>query len=288
MSGAEGELLKVSDLGVEFVGRSRTTRVVSGLGFSLARGRTLGIVGESGSGKSVSSMALMGLLPLSARASGTALYQGRDLLRMSERDLRSIRGAEISMIFQDPMTSLNPSYTVGFQLREALTLHGGRRHVLDAAVDLLGQVGIANPRERLRSYPHELSGGMCQRVMIAMAIASRPALLIADEPTTALDVTIQAQILELLRRLRRERNMALILVTHDIGVVAEMADDVLVMRKGSCVESGPADAVIGRPRHPYTRALLECLPGRHALEEFRTRLPTVGPDRETGDEGEPA
>jgi dipeptide transport system ATP-binding protein len=282
------KLLEVDGLSVEFATRSGARRVVDGLGFSLARGGALGIVGESGSGKSVTSLALMGLLADNARVvSGRAVFAGRDLLRLDESAMRGVRGAEISMIFQDPMTSLNPSYTIGFQLRESLRLHGrgpdggaldrSAKGALDAAAEtLLAQVGIPEPRERLGSYPHQLSGGMSQRAMIAMAIACRPKLLIADEPTTALDVTIQAQILDLLRSLRVEREMALILITHDIGVVAETADEILVMRHGQLIELGPARGVVENPTKPYTRALLECLPARHALKEFRTRLPTVG------------
>ena len=281
-------ILSVQGLTVEFETRAGSVRVVENATFDLKRGRTLGIVGESGSGKSVTSLAIMGLLASNARVrSGSAVFEGRDLLQMSERELQNVRGADVAMIFQDPMTSLNPSYTIGFQIREALRLHGrgpdgerlrsSGRHALDAAaVELLDQVGIQEPRERLASYPHQLSGGMSQRAMIAMAIACRPKLLIADEPTTALDVTVQAQILELLRKLRRERDMSMILITHDIGVVAQMADEIMVMRKGRGLELGPARDVIARPRHPYTRALLECLPARHAMKAFRTRLPTVG------------
>jgi oligopeptide/dipeptide ABC transporter ATP-binding protein len=270
---ADDAMLSVSDLRVEFGTDRGTVYAVNGISFDIRPGETLGIVGESGCGKSVTSLALLGLLSRAARiGSGRALYQGRDLLRMPGRELRDIRGKDIAMIFQDPMTSLNPVHTVGAQIREALTTHfdlSGRE--ADArTVELLDQVGIPSPRTRAGDYPHQFSGGMRQRAMIAMALACEPKLLIADEPTTALDVTIQAQILDLLRKLVTERGTALILITHDLGVVAGMCERVNVMYAGTFVETGTADQIFARPRHPYTLGLLQSVPrldvGRaHAL-----------------------
>lgn len=275
-------LLDVRDLSVQFETRRGALTAIDRLSFKLEAGRTLGIVGESGSGKSVTSLAIMQLLANTAKiSSGSVLFEGRDLLTLSEKEMQATRGRDIAMIFQDPMTSLNPSYTVGFQLEEALRIHADASGARDAAsrsskaIELMKQVGIPGPEMRLRSYPHQLSGGMSQRVMIAMAIACSPRLLIADEPTTALDVTIQAQILQLLRDLQKSRNMALILITHDIGVVANMADDIMVMYAGQAVERGAARDVIEKPRHPYTAGLLASLPSAHGLREFRTRLPTI-------------
>lgn len=269
-------MLKVENLSVSFETRRGLVSVIEDLSFSVAPGRTLGIVGESGSGKSVTSLAIMGLLPPTARVtSGRALLDGKDLLKASESELQAVRGGRMAMIFQDPMTSLNPSFTVGFQLEEAMRAHGVQGDLRERAIEMLKQVGIPDPALRLTSYPHQLSGGMSQRVMIAMAIACSPELLIADEPTTALDVTIQAQILSLLKRIQSERKMGMILITHDIGVVAQMADDILVMYAGHAMELGPKDEVIHRPRHPYTRALLASLPASHGLTEFRSRLPTI-------------
>jgi dipeptide transport system ATP-binding protein len=270
------EMLEVRDLSVSFETRRGLVNVIEGLSFTVHAGRTLGIVGESGSGKSVTSLAIMGLLPPTARVtSGQILFGGRDLLKVSEAELQAIRGSRLAMIFQDPMTSLNPSFTVGYQLKEAMRVHGLKGDLGLLAIDMLKAVGIPDPEMRLGSYPHQLSGGMSQRVMIAMAIACSPELLIADEPTTALDVTIQAQILTLLKKIQNDRKMGLILITHDIGVVAQMADDILVLYAGHPMEIGPKDEVIGNPRHPYTKALLASLPGHHGLSEFRTRLPTI-------------
>ncbi len=269
-------MLTVENLSVSFETRRGRMSVVEDLSFTLERGRTLGIVGESGSGKSVTSLAIMGLLPPNARVtSGHVWLDGQDLLCASESELQRIRGESLAMIFQDPMTSLNPSFTVGFQLEEAMTAHGVKDDLRARAVELLKWVGIPDPEIRLSSYPHQLSGGMAQRVMIAMAIACSPDFLIADEPTTALDVTIQAQILALLKKIQKERGMGLILITHDIGVVAQMADEILVMYAGHALEKGPKDEVIYRPRHPYTRALLASLPGRQENAAFRSRLPTI-------------
>lgn len=270
-------MLSVENLSVSFETRRGLVNVIEGLSFDLKPGRTLGIVGESGSGKSVTSLAVMGLLPPTARvSSGRILFEGKDLLKASEKEMQDLRGGKLAMIFQDPMTSLNPSFTVGYQLKEALKQHGlGEGNLDERAADLLRQVGIPDPASRLKIYPHQLSGGMSQRVMIAMAIACSPKLLIADEPTTALDVTIQAQILALLKKIQADRQMGLVLITHDIGVVAQMADDILVMYAGHAMEYGPKEEVIRNPRHPYTQALLASLPGSHGLSEFRSRLPTI-------------
>jgi oligopeptide transport system ATP-binding protein len=236
---------------------------VNGISFEIAAGETLGIVGESGCGKSVTSLALLGILPRSGGVTGgRALFGGRDLLELSDRELRAVRGKDVAMIFQDPMTSLNPVLTVGRQIREALVTHFEMSaKAADARViELLDQVGIPSASKRLKDYPHQFSGGMRQRVMIAMALACRPKLLIADEPTTALDVTIQAQILDLLRSLVAEHDAALMLITHDLGVVAGMCERVHVMYAGTFVETGTADEIFASPRHPYTLGLLQSVP----------------------------
>ena len=256
-------LLAVDDLSVQFWTDRGTIHAVNGMSFEIAPGETLGIVGESGCGKSVTALALLGILPRAGTvSSGTASFGGRDLLQMSDRELRHVRGREIGMIFQDPMTSLNPVLTIGRQIREALTTHFGMsRKAADArATELLDQVGIPSARSRLGNYPHQFSGGMRQRAMIAMALACEPKLLIADEPTTALDVTIQAQILELLRTLVREHGTALVMITHDLGVVAGMCERVHVMYAGTFVETGTADQLFAAPRHPYTLGLLQSVP----------------------------
>jgi oligopeptide transport system ATP-binding protein len=256
-------LLSVEDLRVQFWTRRGTVHAVNGVSFDIAPGETLGIVGESGCGKSVTSLAILGILPRAGRAvAGTAMFGGRDLLRLSDRELRKIRGREIAMIFQDPMTSLNPVLTIGRQIREALETHFemGRAEANRRAAELLDHVGIPSANSRVRDYPHQFSGGMRQRAMIAMALACRPKLLIADEPTTALDVTIQAQILNLLRELVREEGTALILITHDLGVVAGMCERVNVMYAGMFMETGPAERLFATPRHPYTLGLLESIP----------------------------
>jgi oligopeptide/dipeptide ABC transporter ATP-binding protein len=256
-------LLAVEDLRVRFWTQHGTVHAVNGISFEIAAGETLGIVGESGCGKSVTSLALLGILPRAGRvARGTAMFQGRDLLQLSDKELRRIRGREIAMIFQDPMTSLNPVLTVGRQIREALETHFGmeRKPAEARAAELLEQVGIPAARARVNDYPHQFSGGMRQRAMIAMALACEPKLLIADEPTTALDVTIQAQILDLLRALVAERDTALILITHDLGVVAGMCERVNVMYSGLFMETGSAEQVFETPRHPYTLGLLQSVP----------------------------
>jgi oligopeptide transport system ATP-binding protein len=258
-----GPLLSVRDLRVRFWTRRGTVHAVNGISFEIQRGETLGIVGESGCGKSVTSLALLGLLARAGRVeTGSAQFGGRDLLRLSDRELRNVRGREIAMIFQDPMTSLNPVLTVGRQIREALETHFGmpKGQATKRVADLLDQVGIPSPDIRLKDYPHQFSGGMRQRAMIAMALACEPKLLIADEPTTALDVTIQAQILDLLRGLVAEHDTALILITHDLGVVAGMCERVNVMYGGLFMETGNADDLFERPRHPYTLGLLQSIP----------------------------
>ena len=269
-------LLEVENLSVAFHGdRGRITEAVAGTSFTLARGATLGIVGESGSGKSVTALAIMRLLdPVTARVCGRVRFEDRDVLILPEREMRDIRGNRMGMIFQEPMTSLNPSYTVGDQIGETLRRHQGlsASAAKKAATDLLARVKIPSPKTRVDEYPHQLSGGMRQRVMIAMALACKPALLIADEPTTALDVTIQAQILELLRELRRETGTAIMLITHDLGVVAEMCETALVMYAGEIVERGAVADLFARPEHPYTVGLIGAIP---RLAERRHRLATI-------------
>jgi oligopeptide/dipeptide ABC transporter ATP-binding protein len=256
-------LLSVQDLRVQFWTARGTIYAVNGISFDIAPGETLGIVGESGCGKSVTSLAILGLLPRAGRVvGGSASLEGRNLVGLSDAELRRIRGKDIAMIFQDPMTSLNPVLTIGRQIREALETHfdmekdaGEKR-----AAELLDRVGIPSAKARLRDYPHQFSGGMRQRAMIAMALACEPKLLIADEPTTALDVTIQAQILDLLNDLVSERDTALVMITHDLGVVAGMCERVNVMYAGLFMETGGAEQVFGRPRHPYTLGLLQSVP----------------------------
>ncbi len=256
-------LLEVSDLRVTFDTLRGKLTAVDGISFSLQPGETLGIVGESGCGKSLTSLALMHLLPPNATMTTSVFrFEDTDLQKISPKRYQDLRGGSISMIFQDPMTSLNPCFTVGYQLKEVLRVHGkaSRTQSQQLALDLLNRVGIPDGYSRMESYPHQLSGGMCQRVMIAMAIALRPQLLIADEPTTALDVTIQAQILDLLRELQDSYGMAMILISHNLGVVAQMASRIAVMYAGQIVEMGDTRDVIQNPRHPYTAALLECTP----------------------------
>jgi oligopeptide/dipeptide ABC transporter ATP-binding protein len=262
----------VEDLRVRFWTRRGTVHAVNGISFDVAPGETLGIVGESGCGKSVTSLAILGLLSRNGRVeSGKAVFDGRDLIRQSDRALRSVRGKEIAMIFQDPMTSLNPVLTVGRQIREALETHFGmkRKEAEAKAAEALDRVGIPSAKARIRDYPHQFSGGMRQRAMIAMALTTRPKLLIADEPTTALDVTIQAQILDLLRALVAEENAALILITHDLGVVAGMCERVNVMYAGMFMETGSAEQLFATPRHPYTLGLLQSVPRLDAAQRAR-------------------
>jgi oligopeptide transport system ATP-binding protein len=256
-------LLSVEDLHVRFETRRGIVHAVNGITFDIAPGETLGIVGESGCGKSVTSLAILGLLAGNGRVeSGAAVFEGKNLISQSDRALRRIRGREIAMIFQDPMSSLNPVLTIGRQIREALETHFdmNRKAADKRAAELLDRVGIPSADQRLRDYPHQFSGGMRQRAMIAMALACEPKLMIADEPTTALDVTIQAQILDLLRELVAEENAALILITHDLGVVAGMCERVNVMYAGMFMETGSAEQLFGTPRHPYTLGLLQSVP----------------------------
>ena len=263
MAPREQPLLAVDDLSVQFWTGGGTVYAVNGISFDIAAGETLGIVGESGCGKSVTALALLGLLPRAGRVkSGTARLEGRDLLQLTDRELRRLRGRQIAMIFQDPMTSLNPVLTIGRHIREALETHFDldRKEAEAKAVEALDRVGIPSAKARLRDYPHQFSGGMRQRAMIAMALACEPKLLIADEPTTALDVTIQAQILGLLRELVAEENAALILITHDLGVVAGTCERVNVMYAGMFMETGSAEQLFGSPRHPYTLGLLQSVP----------------------------
>jgi len=281
-------LLEVKNLTVEFGKVATPLRAVDGVSMSIDAGEVVGIVGESGSGKSVTALALMGLIDEPGRVSADRLnFDGRDLLTMSIKERRSLLGRDIAMIFQDPMTCLNPCFTVEYQLTETLRIHeGGPRKVLRArALELLQAVEIPDAQRRLNAFPHQLSGGMSQRVMVAMAIACHPRLLIADEPTTALDVTIQAQILALLLKLQRERRMGLVIITHDLGVVAEIAQRVMVMYAGQVVETSRVPEVFEQPHHPYTEALLSALP-EHNIGQRRLRsMPGVVPgahDRPSG------
>ncbi|MDN5680498.1 MAG: dipeptide ABC transporter ATP-binding protein [Ewingella sp.] len=275
-------LLTVDKLSVHFGDEGTPFRAVDRISYSVKQGEVVGIVGESGSGKSVSSLALMGLIDFPGKVMAETLeFGGRDLQKMSEKERRQIVGAEVAMIFQDPMTSLNPCYTVGFQIMEAIKVHqgGNRKTRRQRTIDLLTLVGIPDPASRLDVYPHQLSGGMSQRVMIAMAIACRPKLLIADEPTTALDVTIQAQIIELLLELQQKENMALMLITHDLALVAEAAQHIIVMYAGQVVESARASEIFRAPRHPYTQALLRSLPEFAADKARLQSLPGVVPGK---------
>lgn len=274
--GADAAVLEVDDLHVEFRSRRGTIRAVNGVSWSLARGETLAILGESGSGKSVSAQAVMGLIdsPPGFITGGQIRLHGTDLLTLGPEQQRRIRGETIAMVFQDALTALNPVFTVGWQIAETFRVHRGtrRRAAEEAAAELLGRVGIPSPRQRLRSYPHEFSGGMRQRAMIAMALALDPEVLIADEPTTALDVTVQAQIMDLLADVQEEFGMGLVLITHDLAVVAETADRVAVMYAGRIVEQGPVREVFTDPAHPYTLGLMQSIP---PLVRRRTRLEPI-------------
>jgi peptide/nickel transport system ATP-binding protein len=268
-------LLEVRDLRTSFTTDAGTFNAVDGVDFTLEAGRTLGLVGESGCGKSVTALSIMGLIPAPrGRVRGSIVFEGRDLTQLAPAAMRDVRGDRISMIFQEPMTSLNPAFTIGEQVVEGIVRH---RHVSQAearaqAIDMLARVRIPSPERRFDDHPHKLSGGMRQRAMIAMALALRPKLLIADEPTTALDVTIQAQIIELMRLLREETGTAIILITHDLGVVAELAQDVAVMYAGRIVEKAPVERLFAHPEHPYTIGLLGSIPKLH-LEQ--SRLPAI-------------
>ena len=272
-------LLEIKNLVVDFATATGSLRAVDGIDLTVDEGEIVAVVGESGSGKSVGMLALMGLLPWTSTVNADHIvFDGQDLLNMPDRERRKIIGKDISMIFQEPMTSLNPCFTVGYQITEVLAQHfgGKRRSYNDKAIELLNQVGIPAAESRLNSYPHQLSGGMCQRVMIAMMIACQPKLLIADEPTTALDVTIQAQILELLIELQKSRGMALVLITHDMAVVAETAERVVVLYAGQQVEQRTVKQLFKKPKHPYSEALLNALPER-ANDKLLNAIPGVVP-----------
>ena len=281
-------LLDIQQLRVEFGTERSPFIAVDGLDLQIEAGEVVGIVGESGSGKSVTSLALMGLIDYPGRVSAQRMaFDGRDLLKMPERERRGLLGKDIAMIFQDPMTSLNPCFTVAYQLMETLRVHqgGSKKELREKALTLLKQVEIPDPERRLEAYPHQLSGGMSQRVMVAMAIACNPRLLIADEPTTALDVTVQAQMLELLLNLQKDRGMALMLITHDLSVIAQTARRVVVMYAGQVVETGTVPEIFDAPQHPYTQALLAALPEHNVGRERLQTIPGVVPgqyDRPTG------
>jgi len=267
-------LLEVKDLRTSFFTDAGEVRAVDGVSFAVEAGKLMGLVGESGSGKTASVLSVMRLLPESARVIGGAvLFEGRDLLKLSEPEMRAVRGAKIAMIFQEPMTSLNPVFTIGSQIGEAVRLHQhtARRETLERTIEALRMVGIADPKRRVNDYPHQLSGGMRQRVMIAMALACEPKLLIADEPTTALDVTIQAQILDLIRELQVRLKLAVILVTHDLGIVAQYADDVTILYAARVMEQAPSAELFRNPLNPYTRGLLESIPGADGHHHHRLR-----------------
>ena len=269
-------LLEVNNLKTYFFSSEKTVPAVDGVTFHIDKGETLCIVGESGSGKSVTSLSVMRLIPTppGKYVDGEILFEGEDLLKKTESEMCAIRGNAISMIYQEPMTSLNPVFTIGMQIMEAIQIHQGlnKKEAEQKAIQMLRLVGIADPESRLREYPHQLSGGMRQRVMIAMGLCCEPKLLIADEPTTALDVTIQAQILDLMRRLKEELGMTILFITHDLGVVAEMAQRVIVMYGGQIVEEAPVKDLFATPRHPYTQGLLTCIP---KMDDTRERLDVI-------------
>lgn len=285
------DILSVNNLTIHFQNIEQVIRAVNNLSFSVRKGETLGIVGESGCGKSVTSLAIMRLLASNARmVDGTIEFQGTDLVSLNKKQMRAIRGNQISMIFQEPMTSLNPVFTVGRQIAESIVMHQNKtyKQALHEARELLELVQVSDPDKRLNNYPHELSGGMRQRVMIAIALACKPRLLIADEPTTALDVTIQAQILHILKDIQQQLGTAIVLITHDLGVVAEACDHVLVMYAGSKVEEGRVADVLYRAQHPYTQALIRSLPSFADADSAETRLaelPGIVPTMTPASEG---
>jgi oligopeptide/dipeptide ABC transporter ATP-binding protein len=275
-------ILSITNLAVEFKTDDGIVHAVDDITYEIYPGETLGIVGESGSGKSVSTLSILGLIPQPPGrvVSGTAMFKGKDLLKLKKRELRAVRGDEVAMVFQDPMTSLNPVLKIGYQLGEAIKTHYPKQpddKVKQRVIDLLRLVGVPNPDTRYDQYPHEFSGGMRQRAMIAMSIANSPALLIADEPTTALDVTIQAQVLEVLKTVQNETNAAIILITHDLGIVAELCERVLVMYAGRIVESGDVHTIFQSPRHPYTIGLMDSLPKVTEDEEWLRPIPGAPP-----------
>jgi peptide/nickel transport system ATP-binding protein/oligopeptide transport system ATP-binding protein len=275
-------LLRVEHLTTVFDLQSGSVPAIDDVSFEIRAGETLGLVGESGSGKSVTALSLMRLVQAPGRiAAGHVRFKGRDLLALSESEMRRVRGADLSLIFQEPMTALNPVFTIGDQIAETLQVHGraNRRDAMNAAVDLLDRARLPDARARVNDYPHQLSGGMRQRVLIAVALACRPSLVIADEPTTALDVTIQAQILDLLREMKAAFNLSMLLITHDLGVIAETADRVAVMYAGRIVEEGPVRSVFHDPRHPYTRGLLASIPDGtpgQPLRAIKGSVPMLG------------
>jgi peptide/nickel transport system ATP-binding protein len=281
-------LLAVQGLETHFATPEGVLRAVDGVSFAIDRGEVLGLVGESGCGKSVTSLSIMRLVPPPGRvAAGRVLFEGEDLLAKDAEAMRRVRGARIAMVFQEPMTSLNPVFSIGDQIASTVMAHGGagRHEAWARTVAMLDLVQIPSPRQRARDYPHQLSGGLRQRAMIAMALASGPALLIADEPTTALDVTIQAQILDLLRRLQAERGMAVLLITHDLGVVAELCHRVAVIYAGRIVELAPVETLFARPIHPYTRGLLQCLPHPSRFGQQLVSIDGVPPDLRQAEAG---
>ena len=275
-------MLSVRNLSASFHTRAGIVRAVRNVSFDVAPGETLGIVGESGSGKSVTCYSMMGLIPMPPGRieSGSAMLDGTDLLHCPEKELRSIRGKRISMIFQDPMSSLNPYLTIGEQVAEPLVIHegAGKKEARDRALEQLALVGIPDAEQRMDAYPHQFSGGMRQRVMIAMALITRPEILIADEPTTALDVTVQTQVLDLIRKLQQDMGTSVILITHDLGVVRQYADRINVMYAGRIVESAPARELLEHPRHAYTRALMKSIPGLHAKGSPLYTIPGLPPN----------
>ena len=282
MSTPEGAaLLSIRDLSVSFATEAGALRAVERVSFDIPKGRTVALVGESGCGKSVTAQSILRLLPSPpARIDGGEIvFEGRDLLKLPERELCEVRGGRVGMVFQEPLTSLNPVYTVGFQIMEAIRLHDrvSRSEARRRAIEGLARVGLPEPSRNVDAYPHQLSGGMRQRVLIAMALACGPALLVADEPTSALDMTVQAQILELLRELREAAGMSLLLIAHDLALVGEIADEIVVLYAGVVVERGPARAVLGSPSHPYTRGLLGSIPprGHKVRGQRREKLPTI-------------
>ena len=272
-------LLEVTDLNVSFHTGDGVVRAVRGVSFGVEGGRTLGIVGESGSGKTVLTQTLLGLTP-GADVSGQAMFEGTDLLALDDNQMRAVRGARISVIFQDPLTSLHPLYRVGWQITEMIQAHDksvSKKEATERAVDLLRRVGIPRPEQRVNDYPHQFSGGMRQRAMIAMALSLSPQLIIADEPTTALDATVQAQIIDLLLHLQQDMGTALIMITHDLGVVADIADDVMVMYAGRAAEKAPKRDIFYSPHHPYTKGLLESIPSSSAAGAGCGRFPAPRP-----------
>ncbi|HEX6597564.1 MAG TPA: ABC transporter ATP-binding protein [Acidimicrobiales bacterium] len=276
-------VLEIHDLQVRFRTEAGVVHAVRGVDLSVPDGGVIGVVGESGCGKTVTMLASLGLLPRTATVTGSVKFRGRELLGLPTREMRKLRGSKMAMIFQDPVTSLNPVFSIGSQVAEAIRVHHpevSRQKAKDRAVELLERVGIPEPARRAEDYPHQFSGGMCQRAMIAMALANEPDLLIADEPTTALDVTIQAQILDLLRDVRRDKGIAIVLITHDLGVVAGLADEMAVLYAGRVVERGPVAEVYSTPRHPHTRGLLASLPrlnaeGKEALTPIEGAPPSL-------------